>query len=374
MIANNQKAKELVTKSQELLSEADNELQTSDNQACENVAKYVQLRKDVLERSISDFDSTYQKIKNCSFQDSEVTYSNKELEDIKEHFYNETPKIVPIDIPHISTAGFSSLIVGLFWSALALVIFIAVSMAMTGSKIYLDVMPTAEQVQPLFEFYANILVPSGGTATQGILFVVGISALIGLICTFIRYHGRSNENLRKAQAVHEEAEKQKIEKDIQNSKIMTLCEYTQKLDETVHTLHVYLEEYNAILHRIIHTEGDDFDEYRLLSRKKVETAAILYKVILRIMNTDIVTADGALNPLSRHALAIAEERLDELSYGELTYQEETPYVEPEVIEPITEETEEIEVTENEELEATPEETEVEAENEVQEIQEKKKED
>jgi len=390
MTANNQKAKELIATSQELLNEADDVLRASDDQACENVSKYVQLREDVLEQSVKNFNATYQKINNCSFQDAELNYSGKELEDIKEHFYNETPKIVPIDIPHIRTAGFSSLLIGLFWSALTFVIFIAVSMFMTGSKIYLDVMPTAEQTQPLFEFYGNIVMSANGTAFHGILFTSVISVLIGLIIALLTYHGRSSKNLLLAQNVHEAAQEQKVEKDIQNSKIMTLCEYTQKLDSTVHTLHVYLEEYNAILHRILHTEGDDFEGYRLLSRKKIETAAILYKVISRIMDTDIVTADGALNPLSQHALAIAEERIEELSYGELSYQEEAPYVQPEVIEPIAqepedepiaEETEEIEPLAQElELETNTEETENEIIEEPKEdsleeiLLEKKKED
>ncbi len=355
MTANNQKAIELIAQSQELLRKADKDLLATDEQACENVEKYVQLREAILQKSISEFDEVYQKIRNCSFQDSKITHSNKELEDIKEHFFKEAPEIEPLDIPHISTAGFSSLIVGLFWGTLTFAIFIAVAIFMTESKINFDVMPTLQQVEPLLKLYASIVMPSNPTVTNGFLFIMAVSVFIGFIFALMRYHKRSKHNLHVAKKVHEVAQKQKVQKDIQNTKIMTLCEYTQKLDTIVYTLHVYLDEYNAILHRILHTEGDDFESYRLLSRKKVETAAILYGVITRIMNTDIVTADGTLNPLSRHALILAQERLEELSYGELSYREETPYVDSETINPVTEEIDED--MEIEEAEAISEETE-----------------
>ncbi len=332
MTGNNKEAKSLIVASQELLSEADSSLQESDNQACENVAKYAQLRDEVLEQSIKHFDDTYQEINNCTFQGSEVTYSDEKLEDIKEHFYNEAPSITPIIIPHISTAGFSSLIVGLIWGALTFAILLGVGMNMSGSLIYLDVMPTMEKLQPIFDFYGNVLTPGRGTAMNGMLFMGVLSAAVVFIFALLRYHGRSSKNLRAAQQTLEAAETQKIEKDVQNSKIMTLCEYTQKLDSALHSLHVYLEEYNATINRIIHIEGNDFDEYSAPSQQKIETGVILYNTTQRVMNTDIITTDGALNPISRHELALAEQRLEEIKYGELHYQEEVFYVEPEVIE------------------------------------------
>ncbi|MEA3522286.1 MAG: hypothetical protein U9R50_04875 [Campylobacterota bacterium] len=329
MTGNNKEAKTLIAASQELLSEADTTLQESDNQACENVAKYAQLRDEVLEQSVKRFDETYQDIENCSFIGSEVAYSDEKLEDIKEHFYNEAPAIAPIIIPNIRTAGFSSLIIGLIWSAITFAILLGVGMNLSGTLIYLDVMPTMEKLQPLFDFYGNVLTPGRGTAMNGMLFMGFLSVAVGFIFALLRYHGRSNKNLSAAQQTFEAAQAQKIEKDVQNSKIMTLCEYTQNLDKALHSLHVYLEEYNAVVNRIIHIEGSDFNEYCAPSQQKIETGVILYKTTQRVMNTDIITAEGALNPISRHELALAEERLEEIQYGELKYKEETFYVEPE---------------------------------------------
>jgi hypothetical protein len=332
MLENNKKAKELIQESKELLAEADNELKEHDDSACEYVAKYAQLREDVLSKSVQLFENTYDKIENCIFPDAEITYTEKELEDIKENFYNKAPKIEPVEIPSISTGGFSSMIVGIIWSAIAFILIIGIGAKLTGTVIDPRAIPaTLDQVMklidPILNFYGDVLTPNRGTAQNGLILVGAVSAFIGFLFAIMRYHSISSKNLKLAQEIYEKAQAQKIEKDIQRSKIVTLCEHTQRVDEAVHTLHIYLEEYNATLVRILHIEGNNFETYKELSRQKVQTAAILYKELSRLMETEIVAQDGELNPISLYALSLATQRLNEIEDGELEFQEEVPYVE-----------------------------------------------
>jgi hypothetical protein len=332
MLENNKKAKELIQESKELLAEADSELKEHDDSACEYVAKYAQLREDVLSKSVQLFENTYDKIENCIFPDAEITYTEKELEDIKENFYNKAPKIEPVEIPSISTGSFSSMIVGIIWSAIAFILIIGIGAKLTGTVIDPRAIPaTLDQVMKLIDpklnFYADVLTPNRGTAQNGLILVGAVSAFIGFLFAIMRYHSISSKNLKLAQEIYEKAQAQKIEKDIQRSKIVTLCEHTQRVDEAVHTLHIYLEEYNATLVRILHIEGNNFETYKELSRQKVQTAAILYKELSRLMETEIVAQNGELNPISLYALSLATQRLNEIEDGELKFQEEIPYVE-----------------------------------------------
>jgi hypothetical protein len=332
MLENNKKAKELIQESKELLAEADSELKEHDDSACEYVAKYAQLREDVLSKSVQLFENTYDKIENCIFPDAEITYTEKELEDIKENFYNKAPKIEPVEIPSISTGSFSSMIVGIIWSAIAFILIIGIGAKLTGTVIDPRAIPaTLDQVMklidPILNFYGDVLTPNRGTAQNGLILVGAVSAFIGFLFAIMRYHSISSKNLKLAQEIYEKAQAQKIEKDIQRSKIVTLCEHTQRVDEAVHTLHIYLEEYNATLVRILHIEGNNFETYKELSRQKVQTAAILYKELSRLMETEIVAQNGELNPISLYALSLATQRLNEIEDGELEFQEEVPYVE-----------------------------------------------
>jgi hypothetical protein len=325
MKANNEEAKSLILASQELVHQAEHELSENDAKACENIAKYVQLREKVIEKSIKQFYTTYQQIKNCSFEGADITHEGEDFEDIKENFYTQSPKIEPLEISYISTSGFSSVIVGVIYSLITLAILLAIGIIKSGSMVYLDAVPTLEMYQPILNFYGELIAKSDGTPLIGLGFIAGVSIFVGLFFAMIRYHGRSSKNLQHAKKTFEQAQEHKAEKDIQNEKILTLCEFTHKIDSSVHSLNVYLEEYHAVMKRIIHVEGDDYNHYTPLSRQKIQTAIILYHIMQKIMHTNIVTDGAEVNPESHHELSLAKHYLEAIKHGELGNYDETVY-------------------------------------------------
>ncbi len=332
MKANNQEAKSLILESKELLDQADNELHENDAKACENIAKYAQLREEIIEKSIKHFYNTYQKIKNCTFEGADISYIEDNLEDIKENFYSKAPKIEPLDISQVKTAGFSSFIMGIIYSVITLAILLAIGIAKSGTMIYLDVIPTLDMYKPILDFYGNIVAPNRGTAMMGLAFIAGTSVTVGLILAMLRYHGRSNKNLQTAQKTLEIAKEHKAEKDTQNNKILALCEYTHKVDTSIYSLNIYLEEYYAIMKRILHVEGDNYNKYSPISRQKIQTGVILYNTIQKVMNTNIVSEDAEVNPESHHELSLAKHYLEAIKHSELGNYDDTVYEEVEEIE------------------------------------------
>ncbi len=336
MLKNNQKAKAIVESTQELIKETDNELQSYDNHACENISKYTQLRQEILTGSVKEFEEHYKNILNYDYVYKGVTFSHEELEDVKENFYEKTPTIEPIEVPKISTAGFSSILVGIIWGIISVALFIGAGIFMTKTVIDPNALPkTIDEainlLNPIFTHYGNIVLPGEGGTLEGMLLIGGVSFVVILLFALSRYHSRSTKNLQITQEAHQKAQEQKVAKQMQQTKIISLCKYTQDLDATLYTLHLYLQEYNAIIKRILHTEGNNYDEFMELSRKKIQTAAIIDREIIRLMNTDIVTESGELNPLSRYALTLAKECLENLKNGELEIKEDKPFVEEEFL-------------------------------------------
>ena len=365
MLQKNKEAKSLIQSTQELIQETDKELQSYDDHACESISKYAQLRKEILDGSLKEFEEHYETISNYDYIYKGVTFSDEELENVQDNFYEKAPTIEPIEIPRLSTGGFSSIIVGLIWGIISIVLFIGGGIFMTKTKIDPNALPkTVDEamtlLNPIFTHFGNIIVPENGTALHGMLLVGGVSAVVALLFGLSRYHSRSTKNLQLTKEIHEKAQEQKLQKKLQQEKIMSLCKYTQDVDATLYTLNLYLQEYNAVIKRILHTEGDDYDNMTELSRKKIQTAAIIDREIIRLINTEMVTENGEVNPLSRYALTLAKEYLQEIRDGELEIREETPYVEEDYIqkeEEVVESTQEAQETEGTQEEETPEESE-----------------
>jgi hypothetical protein len=371
MLKKNKEAKSIVESTQALIEETDKEFQSYDEHACENISKYAQLRQNILDGSVKEFEENYDAISNYDYIYKGVRFSDEELEDVRENFYEKAPTIEPIEVPHISSGGFSSIIIGLIWGIISIAAFIGAGIFMTKTKIDPNALPKTlddalNVLNPIFVHFGNIIVPNHGTALHGMLLIGGVSVVVALLFGLSRYHARSTKNLHASQEALRKAEEQKELKKEQQKKIMSLCKYTQSVDETLYTLDLYLKEYNAVIKRILHTEGDNFEEFMDISKQKVQTAAILDRELLRLINTEIVTQNGELNPLNRYSLSMAQKRLEEIRNGELEVREDDDYVEEEYAH-IEEETEELLTLQNDS--ETEETTEVEEGTETEEMTE-----
>lgn len=311
MIKNNNRAKELVASSRQMLEEVENEIVKTDTQACESIEKYVSLREEVLNQSLKRFDDTYISIQNPNFKGADLTQIDDTMEDIKMRLQEKLPPIQPLDIPEIKTAFGSSLFLGLFGALGILAVILFIGAQATGIAVDPNALPTQEQFESLLQFYGNLLLPNRGGVQEGLIFVLALPLIGGLLLALSRYYKRSRYNLNHAQAIFQEASAQHLEKSAQNKKIMTLCQYTQKLDETLSTLQVYLDEYIATMRRILHTEGVDFSQYAINSRKKIETGVLLYKTTRSLLSANVISDEGTPNEESRMRLDGAIQRLDE---------------------------------------------------------------
>ncbi len=311
MFGNNKKAKELSVSAKEMLYEADSELKESSCQLNDNLQAYIALRSSVTSKTLKDFDDTYFNIKNIDFDDTNLNVGHGELENIDHMFQNTLENIQDVEVQEVKSGSVGASFKAAFYAIAAFVVVILVGIFASGSNIYLDKMPDAAQLNTLLSWFGNLIAPGRGDATKGALLLGGMVALIVFLVIFIKITFRARQNLKKAERSFEEANAAHEKKNSQTKKKLTLSEYALSLSTTLKTLQVYLNEFNAIMQRILHVEGDNYEEYARDSKKDIRTAVTINKRINSIIRTNVISKNGEITPETRQALEKCQECLDE---------------------------------------------------------------
>lgn len=309
MFTNNQKAKELTSSAKELIHEADDGFKDGICQLNENLQTYIALRSSVTNKTLKEFDNTYFEIKNIEFDDTNLSIGHGELENIDHEFQNTLEEVKPVHVEEVNSGSFGALFQAAIFAAVAFVIAVVVGILASGSNIYLDKVPEPSQVTTLLAWFGNLADPGNGDANKGALLLGGLIAIIVFIVAFVKMSSRAAQNLKKAEVAHAQADAVHHKKLAQTHKTVTLSQYTLELSTTLKTVQVYMNEFNAIMQRILHVEGDDFSEYSEQSKKDVQMAATIHKRINSIITTNIVAEDGQVTPETRKALEECEECL-----------------------------------------------------------------
>jgi hypothetical protein len=310
MIKNNQEAIELSQQSSEMLRTIDEEIHQGDEKVCENISNYATLREEVITKTLTTYDKLYMQMKNVSFKGSELTFGDDEYENIEDSFHKNQPKLKPLHIPDVKSGLFGYSIYGTFAGIVTVVLLLFIGLKIVSPETDPTTIQSPSQLHDVFAFYGNVILPERGDALVGQLALGGAFLVIMLIITLSGYHKRSVTNLSNARQIHEEAQVLHAKKVEQKAQIMSLCEYAQKLDAALHTLRIYLDEYNATLARILHVEGDDFSNYCVTSRKRVEAASQMYKATRTLLSTKVIAVDGNVAQVSRNKLENTLEMLD----------------------------------------------------------------
>ncbi|WP_457595899.1 hypothetical protein [Hydrogenimonas sp.] len=118
----------------------------------------------------------------------------------------------------------------------------------------------------------------------------------------------ARRNLARAEASHARALEyaQKLRQRADNFR--ALADELARLTDILETCDIYMQEFNATLRRIRHTEGDDYSRYKEASKAIVRRSARCASALIPMLNIALVTTEGA--PSSQ--LARALERGDAL--------------------------------------------------------------
>ncbi|MCF6200990.1 MAG: hypothetical protein L3J42_02490, partial [Hydrogenimonas sp.] len=103
----------------------------------------------------------------------------------------------------------------------------------------------------------------------------------------------SGKNLAAAKKCYDDAKNYIEQKEHYLNDIVTLQRELSQYKDVLDTFDIFMQEYNAILRRILFTEGKEYEEYGKSSKEVVKRAAICAQAIVPILNITIVASDGS---------------------------------------------------------------------------------
>jgi hypothetical protein len=307
MFKDNKKAKELSQEAKELLQEADSGFLESSCQLNENLQAYIALRNEVTQKTLKEFDDAYSQIQNVELSKEKITIEADKLENIDYEFQNTLEEVQPVHVEEVKSGAFGAFFKAGIFAVIAFAVAVIGGILASGSNIYLDKVPEPSQINELLTWFGNLADPGNGDANKGALLLGGVIALIVFLIAFTKMNARASENLKKAQKAHELADEVHQKKMQQAQKSMSLSEYSLALAQMLKTVQIYMDEFNAIMRRIIHVEGTDFSEYSEKSKKDINMAVTIQRRINDIITTNVIAEDGEITPETRKALEECEE-------------------------------------------------------------------
>ncbi|BBG66573.1 hypothetical protein NNO_1870 [Hydrogenimonas sp.] len=122
---------------------------------------------------------------------------------------------------------------------------------------------------------------------------LAVAALAAALITWsILMSKSSGRNLMEAESSHADAENYRDRKEHFISSMERLDSEISELGDILETFDVFLQEYNAVIRRILYTEGAEFENYKESSRKLLSRAAVCAEALVPILNITVVTMEG----------------------------------------------------------------------------------
>jgi len=299
-ISKNEKAKELVENSVEIISKVDNEIESI---------------KENVKKDISRFEEIKNNILNSSFVQSQILLNKAsydyEQTDMGEPVYItlDTPK-EEIKIKNISTGGFTGFILSLIAMAGTTAGWVYVASKQVGVKIDPNNLkvPDEASINKMLEWIGGGMTGGQGNTLFGMA-TVGVSSLLvgyGVYKLYVMY--REHKNFKIAQEIYEKSNLYAKKQEETKTEIQKIDEHVQQLVPLLENLKVLLDEQNGKLQRIIHVEGEleDSNNYHPTSIEEMQKTDRLMEQIEALMNTPVTTKDGKLNPEAVEALEEAK--------------------------------------------------------------------
>jgi len=298
-VSKNEKAKELVKNSIDIISKVNNEIEATKESVLKDINKFEEIKNDIL---------------NSSFVQSQILLNKAsydyEQTDMGEPFEIslETPK-EEVKIKNISTGGFT----GFILSILAMLGTTAGWAYLASQKVGVKIdpnnlkVPDEASLNKMLEWIGGGMTGGQGNALFGMA-TVGVSSLLvgyGVYKLYVMY--KEHKNFKVAQEIYEKSNQYAQKQEETKTEIQKIDEHVKQLVPLLENLKILLDEQNAKLQRIIHVEGelDDSNEYHPSSIEEMQKSDRLMEQIEALINTPI-TKDGKLNEKAVEALEEAK--------------------------------------------------------------------
>ncbi|WP_456383022.1 hypothetical protein [Hydrogenimonas sp.] len=298
---NQKKAEELIEDAKRMISAIDEKFEKKKEKLEKKISEIDAIRSNLIARTLGRFRKRFETIENE--QPIELPpIAETPLSAQLEHLYKKAD-IPPVKIKDVGGGKGSAFFVSLIAAILTVVAALGIGAVGTGQPLVKETFVDMAHLEKILIWLSGgAFDPNMGNPAFGAV-VLAIAAIAAWSITWSIMMGKTaKRNLESAKATYAEAEEYHEKRNRYAETIETLTEELALFENILQTCDIYMQEYNAILQRIIFTEGTDYDAYRNVSKDTVKRAAECAESLIPLLNIAIVTTEGTPSQQLSHAI------------------------------------------------------------------------
>ncbi len=285
-------AEELIEEARRIVEESDHACELAHERVQKSVADADNLRNRLSKKSLKLFHDLFFKIKGVEPVEmadvAERPYASQ-LEELSERI----EEIEPVEIAG-AKQGKASAVAASFAAALVTVAAALITaLVATGTPLDPKTLSQPQTIENLLTWIGGgaFGYPAASPVLGGLGIAAGAAAA-ALIVWSILMAKSSGRNLAVAKTSHADAMNYRDRKMFYTEAMERLEERMQNYLKILETFDIFMQEYNAVIRRILYTEGREFEKYKESSQERIERAARCAEAIVPILNITIVTSEG----------------------------------------------------------------------------------
>lgn len=290
-IHNQSKASELIERAKDIIENTKEHIREAKEKLLEEASKNDSIKEQLNKKGLNKFQKLAQELKNeppIEVTPVSMTLFIEQIDPLIKKSETEPPQIVELKQKKGSA---------LFTALLATLITIASAILIGAFAIGISVTPeTFTDVKVLEDILAWIgggaVNPEIANPVWGAIGLIVVAIAIGALTWSMTLSKTSKKNLEISESLLMDAESYDSE---MNEIIKTMQSLTQALQDyrkNIEICDAYINEYNATIHRILLTEGDDFETFKPSSKASIERASVTVSAIIPHLNIAIVTTEN----------------------------------------------------------------------------------
>ncbi len=286
------KAEELIEEARRIVEETDEKGALAKERLEKSVAEADTLRNRLARVTIKRFRDLFFKIDGAE---------PVELADISEHPFgaqlqsltDRLDEIEPVEIAAAKRGKLKAVTASVAAALITVAAAFAIALIATGTPLDPQTLTDPETLRKLLVWIGGGAFDYPGASEVWGAAGTAAAALAAALTTWSLLMAKSSgRNLSEAQKSHADAESYRDRKERYISSMQRLDGELSEFKEIMETFDIFLQEYKAVMKRILHTEGMDFEKYREESKKSVKRAAACAEAVVPILNITIVTSEG----------------------------------------------------------------------------------
>ncbi len=360
---NQKRAEELIEDARNMLVSIDEKFQQAKERLEKKTAEIDAIRSRLIKQTLAKLKKRFEKIENENPIELSPVAEAPFSEQLQPLF--EKSDIEPVAVKDVRGGKGGAFFGSLFATLVTLAVILAIGAIGTGQPLSPETFTDPAHLEKILTWLSGgAFNPHMGNPLFGAI-GLGIAAIAAWMITWSIMMGKAaKRNLEVAEETYNDAVRYHKEKSRYIEAIETLIQELDQFEKILETGDIYMQEFNAVLQRILHTEGVDYTAYRNASKETVDRAAECAEALVPLLNIAIVTTEGmpskqlsnAITHGNELILALVEERplpateALEASEEEATVESEHPEMKNEEGTGETEEMEKAETAEEKSLE------------------------